>query len=372
MFGIQRVDADKRTKSGLLYHWKYIPPSRNSPARGELSVAMDVPYVLSFERENWGRALAKALGFAKEFQTGDATFDKKIYILSDDPQVGDRLQTDGELRGAIDRLFTFGVNNVTLNKGKLTIMMSKTYPRLSLLSTGGLSQSLPDIAIDTLSMRSIEPLLDEDKAEELVQALNIIKRKLTLHVGGMYGEMTRTPPYQSYAKFFNWMIAILFAGGLGMFILDRAIEPSIVNFWDFFLYTTRYSVALAIIALALIFLVFGRSSTGYGVLRNFIFAGIAGIALSTCEVLFVTNVKLDKSTATIFTKRIANTYTTHSRKGGTSYYIKVEGWKMGQSDYSFKVNHAEYNAATTGMHMNIYIHPGYLGHEWIERHELVR
>ncbi len=369
ILGGRRENGERFTKSGLQYRWHYTPPAKNSPARAQLSIPMEVDYSLSFEREHAGRWLAKTLGFAREFQTGDEAFDKKVYIASDDPQIGDRLHSDAELRQVIKGLFGFGIQRVRLHKGRLSVSMSKTCPRLNLLGVGAVSRTLPDRGLD---MRTVGPILDEDQAEGLVQALHTLKRKLTVISHAMYGEMSRVPNYQAYARLFNILSGSLITVGIALFVFDRAARPEIVNFGHFFLHTLSYSGAIVIVLLALLFLVLGRSSLGYAAFRNFVLAGIAGTGLCTSEALYTVNVELDTSAATLHSQRVTGSHTSRSRKGGTRYYIDISGWNPGQGTYSVKVGYALYQQAATNMRANVYTHPGYLGFEWVERYELLR
>lgn len=373
IFSGRREQGERFTKSGLQYHWHYIPPAKNTPARAELSIPMEVDYTLSFEREHFGRWLAKALGFAREFQTGDESFDKKVYITSDDPQIGDKLQADIELRETMKSLFEFGIEAIKLHKGRLRISMVKTASRLNLLNHGMGSGTSPDVAILKLSaLLPVSSMLNDDQAEDLVQALNLLKRKLTVISNTMYGEMSHMPNYQARARMFNILSISLFIVGLALFVFDRAARPQIVNFWEFFLHTLPYAGAVVIVVFALLFLLLGRSSTGYVAFMNFLLMGVIGTVLCTSEALYTVNMWFDKSEATQHRQFVTGTHTSRSSKGGTRYYIDINGWNPGQGKYSVKVNYSRYQATTAGMRANVYTHAGYLGYEWVERYELLR
>jgi hypothetical protein len=51
--------------------------------------------------------IAKRFGIAQEWQTGDESFDARIFILSEDPALLETLSTDKELRSLIATLMDF-------------------------------------------------------------------------------------------------------------------------------------------------------------------------------------------------------------------------------------------------------------------------
>ncbi|HEY5970861.1 MAG TPA: hypothetical protein VIT22_02630, partial [Pseudoxanthomonas sp.] len=63
-------------------------------------VSVDVPDRLRFtlRRENWLDRVAKMLGVAREWQTGDEKFDSAVFIVSEDAVLLETMSADAELR----------------------------------------------------------------------------------------------------------------------------------------------------------------------------------------------------------------------------------------------------------------------------------
>jgi hypothetical protein len=95
--------------AGTPYFWHYQPPSRNSPARCELSIALPLPIEFRLDREGRMQQLARTLGFASVFQTGDADFDARVYIDSDDEQFLNSLRDSASMRRAVLDLYDSGI-----------------------------------------------------------------------------------------------------------------------------------------------------------------------------------------------------------------------------------------------------------------------
>lgn len=79
-----------------------------------LTLGMRCPSLawVQLSREGWTDRLVKALGLASELQTGDASFDDKIYVACDHPRAKELIAGSKELRAAILRAFKLGCRRV--------------------------------------------------------------------------------------------------------------------------------------------------------------------------------------------------------------------------------------------------------------------
>src|SRR5262245_376953 len=85
------------TKNGKEFFWKYTPGSRSSAPKAFITVAAPSRMRFSLNEEDALDRLAKWFGFAAEFQTHDAHFDKTIYIQGDDAAFCNTLRGDTAL-----------------------------------------------------------------------------------------------------------------------------------------------------------------------------------------------------------------------------------------------------------------------------------
>ncbi len=68
--------------------------------------------ILGFKAETGFYRLFKRLGLATEIQTGDTSFDHKIYVICDHPHVQEIVQSRPELRAIVSSLFADGANHI--------------------------------------------------------------------------------------------------------------------------------------------------------------------------------------------------------------------------------------------------------------------
>ncbi len=71
-------------------------------------LALRTPLVFALTREGWWDRICTFLGISQELQTGDAQFDRKIYVAGDHPALHALLTEDPQLRERILRLFEKG------------------------------------------------------------------------------------------------------------------------------------------------------------------------------------------------------------------------------------------------------------------------
>ena len=70
------------------------------------------PMFLRLTPERSADRLFKALGFSRELQTGDDTFDRTVYVACDHPGLAPALQTDAAIRDAVRATFVTGVTKI--------------------------------------------------------------------------------------------------------------------------------------------------------------------------------------------------------------------------------------------------------------------
>lgn len=70
------------------------------------------PMFLRLTPERSADRLFKALGFSRELQTGDAIFDRTVYVACDHPGLAPALQSDAAIRDAVRATFATGVTKI--------------------------------------------------------------------------------------------------------------------------------------------------------------------------------------------------------------------------------------------------------------------
>jgi hypothetical protein len=101
------------TRSGEPYFWCYSPPRRHNRGIAELSIAADIPFEFTLERENRAHWLVEKLGFASKYQTDDPESDRQVYIASDDLEFCDQLHYKAQMRRSVEYLFKNGFRSLT-------------------------------------------------------------------------------------------------------------------------------------------------------------------------------------------------------------------------------------------------------------------
>lgn len=324
------------TRSGKSYQWNYVRTKNG--ARASLIVTTDVPISFSLEEEKWFQRFAKKLGFATEFQTGDTQFDKQVYILSDSSDFCNRLRSDDVLRKLCVQLFTVGdCIKVDAGKGRIEV-----------------------------AWRQAQITLDPDTAEAMVTCVYDIARHLsTLQYRTTQQDHVRRIASMTISGLF---MLTLFGGFIGM----AAIPYHSLFPLEIAKQVGMYLCILVPLTLFLLNVLFGGSSHGLTTLKFFLLFGIAGLGVTTATTLLFVNYKYDTSAAESHLQRIVNKHESHSRKGGTSYHLRLTNWYGASAPFSLRVDSSVYYDARIGDTVKILTHPGYLGHEWIEGYEVLR
>lgn len=92
-------------------------------------LALKTPLVFALTREGWWDRVWKALGLATEVETGDAGFDRKIYVAGDHPALHRLLTEDAGLRERIVNLFSRGAVRIFSDGGHLWVESAElAYP----------------------------------------------------------------------------------------------------------------------------------------------------------------------------------------------------------------------------------------------------
>jgi len=89
------------------------------------------------------------------------------------------------------------------------------------------------------------------------------------------------------------------------------------------------------------------------------------IAFACIAILLFANGALDRSPAQPIDLTVAQKYTTHSSKGGTSYHLSVSpSWRPGRMGETLDVDRGAYQKASVGGTVSVDVHPGLFHYSW--------
>ncbi len=327
--------------TGIAYYWHYTPGSKNTPPRAELSIDAPLPFEFRLDHESKPQKIAKWLGFATEFQTGDPAFDGKVYIDSDDPRFCENLSHIQGLRKAVLDLFGHNIKTLSLSGGRLCAEIAKPTMHLSVTD---LDRMLDDMV---QFKRQMQATASPDQVP-----FKSMKRQLS----------------QQFKLFF---LGSLIAGGAA-FIYDGFMQGyTIVPQMQLLAMSLKIWLAAMLGLLILVGIIFHRSSYGCDALGYLFSTGLIGIMLCSYGALYNINIHCDASPARIFTEPVVDRYVTHGRRGSTHYHVSVVDWH-GNGTYSMSTGSAIYYAAVPRRtNMRFYTHSGHLGFEWIQLYEVL-
>jgi hypothetical protein len=320
-----------RTPSGQAYEWYYRPRSRSSPPHSKLRFDAPLPVDFSLESEGVFSKLAKWLGCASEFQTGDVAFDDRFYIFSDDPPFHALLNSD-QLRASISAIFAQGVERITAQKGKLIIDLAE-------------ASKIPDT-------EKMSVLIDD-----VLQLLKYI-RQISTPSAGAGGRMMARRARIAIGGIFT----LLFAGLAVLFWAPYRL----VNKWELIETASWYSLLPMLGGFLLVQRLFQYSSLGKNVFMYYLTYGLIAMALATYALLYTANIYYDDSPPHLRTQRIVAKNVTHGSKGGTHYYIDTEHWRGNGEPFHTEINFHSYGRARIGDRLQLETHPGALQFEWIK------
>jgi|GEM_PF-4443631 len=109
----------------------------------------------------------------------------------------------------------------------------------------------------------------------------------------------------------------------------------------------------------------GRARGGPLQWEDVILCIIPGTILGTIGTALFINSYFDKSPEQSHTSRITQRYTRLSSKGGQSYYMCLDDWKIPQSQVNLAFDRQTFSAHRVGEHVTIKTKRGFLGYEWI-------
>lgn len=305
-------------------------------------VTVDVPWALqfSFERENLFDRVAKALGLAREWQTGDRPFDWRVYLLCDDPLVLETLSVNDRMRTTLLRLLATPGRSLHCKDGRMWIVCGAE----------GEAKEMSDAE------------LQRRFAGKFAADLDLVRGGLTSLVGSGFGtSRDRAIRPRAWITWISAACALAgLIGGVYSLYLDRqqVVHVAIVH-WS------NWIAIAAAGGLGVFLVVFLRgTSVVHRVLLDILRAGLPGIWLAACGVSTWYNEHLDGSTPATYGVRVQNSYRTKS-KNSYVYHLVVESWPDPRGKRRVNISEAVAGFTRAGGCVDVIWRRGSLGDGWV-------
>lgn len=323
------------TQADLRYERHYQPPTRGKHSRPSVltvRVASARDLDLQFNRETWFDRFCKHLGIAKEFETGNASFDRAIYVRGDvDSRLGMALK-QASVRSVITAMLDTGFNEIRHETRRLEARWT-----------------------------GYDPAKHGDVDGSTAASLAALVAALPPGIGRQAGPRT-----QWSARVFLWAATVGFAA-CGLFSLEYpplrwgqlwlAVLPVALMLWLGFAWFSAW-------------LLHGHSRS-HDHWIGIATASLLALPLGTLGGLGWYNGKMGAKDSIEHQALIVDKQAT-TRKGRTTYTVYVRDWRRPDDTLSFRVESGAYAQASVGQSKVLIVtHDGRIGIEWLQGYRLV-
>ena len=325
----------------------WLQVARNKGKAHTYFIGVDAPESLHFtlKPETGFDRLAKAVGLAEEFQTGDVSFDDTVYLLSDDPRVGQLFRRDTAARAVALRL---------------------------------LGQTAPDLKAQRL--RCVHGrlwLAQRVSSEDGVASAGLLAPQTVADLGklvdGLAKEIARDGRWQ-WRDAFVLRSALALAVGIGLLVNGMVEGLRVLAVRFPFHENPRQPLQLALVASAIVTaaligataLWLGRSARRHLVVLQLLLICGAGSLASVYCALLDANVELDYSPAEPLDAQVEGKHELRGRRS-RSYYLTLTDWHEDHGTRVVQVDFPTWSRTPVGAPVRVYTHAGRFGWPWVER-----
>lgn len=327
--------------AGQIYFYEHFTGSKNNPAYLSIKIPLNTSGRFQVVKERAADVLFKKLGINREVQTGDAEFDKKHYILSDQPEFAASSLSRAESRQAVETIFLAGFSSVECGGG-----LEAKWEHFRL-------QQSTDAALVTRVLESLIALSKNIPAEAPQAVIDMMspERKKVPY------ELIHAVPYV--------------LGGAGFLcLLWLNASYRMLDGGKFFIQSLAWSLPLLIaFVFFVVRLLSGRSTAGREIL-TISFAALIGIPLFVYSGGAVYNGAQDHSLPAQHLALVREKHTTTS-KNSTHYHVQVLSWRAKAGLEDFTVSQEAYDRiAPNRTWLNVVTRRGALNYEWLESYSI--
>lgn len=308
------------------------------------SIADRMHFVL--RREQFFDRVAKWVGIAREWQTDDRDFDRKVFIISDDLPMLDGLSKDPALRAAILTLLgDASIHSVHCMDGCLWVQISKPSRELA---------------------KGPDPVLAQHYARQVGPALTAVKERLK-EIRAQLWNATRDPAELRQSLLLGTSCALGIVGIVAFFWSMGPGLPIQLEYDEIEKRAGVFAGIALVMFLGLLVSLLGRTSRTHLVLLEILLVGTPGAWFTGRTMVTINNQWHDKAPAAVHNTRIVDAYVRRSRRS-TSYYIVVERWPDSIVESTrLQVRPWVYNRLARGGCADFEMHAGLYGDAWIAR-----
>lgn len=323
------------------YECSYTKRAKNQPSMLRVSVSGTSNSEFEIVRETWSLKLFKALGITNEIQTGDREFDRKYYIISDDPLFASAYFMDVAKINAASEIFGLGFTEIKFGGGqfecgwknyKLKKEADFSFVESAVPHLSGLTKGIPD-------QPSFGDYAPSHKSSNSVHPIVMISIVLFL-VGG----------------------AALMIGIIKYQPLDNALYMAI--------YTLKYSMSAYFVYVFLSTMIIRGRSSSYKDFITIVIASLIAFPIAGWGFTAFANGYFDESPSAYHSVLVMKKNITHS-KDGRHYKVYFKSWRIGKDREKIEVKREIYERVAVGESvMEIETKPGRLGFEWVFHYRL--
>lgn len=313
-----------------------------------IELGIEIPDTLRFElrREGVLDELGKWLGIVHEIQSGDAAFDRTLYVVGEHPALEQLLTTDAAWRSTVMTLFRRpDVQRLNCERGYLWLTLDAPYEGADLQDDA--------VVADQAAEQSLEPLVAaRDRLVRLrAEPWSDEQDPAVRHASVMYGVTA--------------LLALIGAGSFFLHPDSDTVLPRALESGGVMRLATLAAVASGAVLAIGAFLLLRASSRLHRVLLEVIASAMPGVWLLSYDLLVDYNQRGDRSAATVEVRRVEEAYERKGTRGRVRYYIVLDRRPQYLKSSTLPVTRGRYMRVSIGACVSLETRAGALGDRWL-------
>lgn len=318
-----------------------------------VAVKAPVEFDFVFKRESAYDRICKFLGLSVEHQVGDDSFDKLVYIVSNDGHLTDQLLAQDQMQESVLALFKLGLYQCAITEircahGRLwaTVKVGKQFQHTS----------------DLKYLNKVE-----ERVAALLQPLAEVLQASRPQTNAKHRD-----PFILRAAIVLACSTGLVANGLShLFRIFLTTDEFLIDTAQLWWYAAYGGAALVAVLVLLALVLLGRSARAHLVMVELVLAGSIGAVTTMFVELRDLNTEADTSAVVVVSAPVVGKTISRSRKGGTHYSVQVQDWVEPGTTRKINVSSDFYSQAQIGATIGFQQRAGFLGVPWVESYTLV-
>lgn len=345
-----RSTGPSQTVDGIPCDFRQITASRTNQATVTVALPCDERFEFTLRREGSFDRMAKSLGIVREFQTGDASFDERVYIGSDETGFDAWLQSD---------------RNAQNDFLELLAMTPEENTRITKISATGGSLTLSAIAKPPAFKKAPDDLA-RTVAQVSVQKLKSCLDRLQAYASSQADPEAFRDPYAGRIRALTALALGLLFGSMLVVIVGTLIQPTRIEFPENPFTDSAVWILMACLLSAvtmLTVLLLRGSSRLHTVLATLLIAVSIGTVIAGPIFIREINAQWDESAPDRYSAQVLDEHVSAGRR--RFYKVDLTDWHS-QSDYvELNVDAATYNSVRVGETVTVTERQGYLHRPWV-------